>query len=52
MIVSAVDVEQYNRLIVTDSSERTTAKQWGLGVMSAAGAAVRKVTLFDVTRGV
>jgi hypothetical protein len=34
--VCLLDVEQYQRLIVADNSERTTVKQWGLGVSSAA----------------
>ena len=34
--VCLLDVEQYQRLIVADDSERTTVKQWGLGVSSAA----------------
>lgn len=36
LAVCFVDAERCYSLIVTDNSERTTVKQWGLGVTSAA----------------
>jgi hypothetical protein len=34
--VCLVNAEQYQRLIVADTSERTTVKQWSLGATCAA----------------
>jgi hypothetical protein len=36
LVVCFVDVGQYHSLIVTGNNERTTVKQWGLGVTSVA----------------
>ena len=36
LVVCFVGAERCSSLIVTDNSERTTVKQWGLGVTSAA----------------